>query len=136
MTKTHFEGPVVSERGFYGDLYGKVHGSKPVESLAKETLTTSGPITIQNGLVILDKVTPMTATLENPTAGVDDGKMLVIVSITAAPHTISNASGAGFNGSGKSSGLAKLGGAIGDGLTVIAYQGKWYVISRINATLT
>lgn len=100
-----------------------------------QAMTADGAITIKSGLVTLSKAGVLAATLADPTTTTDDGKVLRVVSLTANAHTISNAAGSGFNGAGTAKDVATLGGAIGDGLTVIAYQGKWYVVGSVNATL-
>lgn len=97
--------------------------------------SADGAISIKHGNVVITKAGVAALTLANPTATTDDFKTLRIVSTTAHAHTVSNAAGAGFNSGGAGSDIATLGGAIGDGLTVMAYQGKWYVVHSVNATL-
>lgn len=102
-------------------------------------LDTDGAIPIKSGRVIVKKASACALTLAAPTAGLpsaggDDGKRLTIVAGTAAAHTITNSS-PGFNNGGASKDVATLGGAIGDGLTLIAYNGEWLVVGSVNATL-
>lgn len=131
---THFSGPVESVGGFVGNLVGNVNGELGSAKLSTQNLSANGAITVQNGLVAITKATACAGTLADPVATVDDGKMLIIVATTAAAHTISNTTG--FNGAGASGDLATFGGAIGDGLVLIAYQGKWYIVNSINITLS
>lgn len=74
-------------------------------------------------------------TLADPTATTHDGLTLTFISTTAVAHTLSNAAGSGFNSGGSGADVGTFGGAIGDGITVTAYQGKWYVISKVNVSL-
>jgi hypothetical protein len=103
---------------------------------AVQVLTDDGAITAKGGVVILNKGSAIAATLANPTATTDDGKLLQIMAITAQAHTVSNVGGAGFNGAGAGSDLATFGGAIGDSLILLAYQAKWYILNSINITLS
>lgn len=77
-------------------------------------------------------------TIADPTPTTHDGVTLTFIAATANAHTLDNGAGSGFFSSGGASkDKFTLGGAIGDGMTIIAYQGKWYVDSRgvTNATL-
>lgn len=74
-------------------------------------------------------------TLADPTAGVHDGLLLSFISATAQAHTLSNAAGSGFNAGGAGSDIGTFGGAIGDGIVLEAYNGKWLVRSKTNVTL-
>ena len=116
-----------------GDVTGDLTGGV---KLTGQVLTDDGAITIKSGVVILNKAGAIAATLAAPTATTDDYKVLHIVSITAQAHTIT-ATTIGFNAGDAASDVATLGGAIGDGLSVVAYQGEWYVIpgGNTNATL-
>lgn len=98
-------------------------------------MAASGAITAKSGTVYLTKAGVGAMTIADPTATTDDGKVLNIVSTTANAHTISNAAGSGFNEAGGSGDIGTLGGAIGDNLCITAYQGKWYVVSKVNCTL-
>lgn len=98
------------------------------------TASGDGAITIAPGLVKITKGSAAALTLADPAAG-DEGTVIRIVSTTAFAHTISNAAGSGFNAGGAGSDVATLGGALGDGLTVVALGSKWYVLGSINATL-
>lgn len=90
-------------------------------------------ITTKIGTAILSKGTAGAYTIANPTATTDDGKRLKITSTTAAAHVITDAT-SGFNNKG-SSGTLTFGAAIGNSCTLFAYQGKWYVTSKVNVTV-
>jgi enoyl reductase-like protein len=76
-------------------------------------------------------------TIVDPTATTHDGVTLTFVATTANAHTLSNAAGSGFFSSGGASkDVATFGGAIGDGLTIMAYQGKWYIDPRGSTNIT
>lgn len=104
-------------------------GSKPTAASA------DGAIAVKTGVVFITKVTAAALTIADPTATTDDGCELLIISTTAAAHTVSNAAGSGFNAAGASADVGTFGGAKGDGMKLVAYQGKWYVEWLRNVTL-
>ena len=100
-----------------------------------ELAAANGAIASKAGLVMITKTGSLAAlTLAAPTAGTDDGKMLTIVAATAFAHTVTNAS-PGFNNAGASGDVATFGGAIGDSMQVVAYNGRWHVFCVRNVTL-
>jgi hypothetical protein len=62
-----------------------------------------------------------------------DGMVMEITSTTAQAHTITIT--AGFNGGGSDVDVCTLGGAIGNGVIIRAYQGNWYLIAARACTL-
>lgn len=92
-----------------------------------------GAITIQSSIVVITKGTAAALTLAAPTTA-QNGTVITIVSSTAAAHTIT-ATTIGFNAADAAGDVATLGGAIGDGLAVVAYGGEWLVLNNVNATL-
>lgn len=103
---------------------------------ALEVLTADGAITIpksRHGVCVLAKAGALAATLAAPTAVQDAGKMLCITAGTANAHTITVT--AGFNGGGGTKDVATLGGALGDGLLLVAYGTNWHIVASTNATL-
>ena len=92
-----------------------------------------GAITIQNSTVIVTKGTAAALTLAAPSTA-QDGTKITVVSATAAAHTVTVAT-AGFNDLGAAGDVATFGGAKGDGLTAIAYNGDWFLTARTNITL-
>lgn len=99
-----------------------------------QELTDSGAITIKQGVVTLNKAGAITATIANPTATTDDYKRLTIVSLTAQAHTLAvDSDSFGHGGSGEN--LATWSGVIGDSLSLIAYQGYWYITGAHQVTI-
>lgn len=100
-------------------------------------LSADGAISIPvgNTTFFVTKGSAAAITIADPTATTHDGLRLTIVSTTAFAHTISNAEGSGFNNGGAGSDVATFTGAIGNSIVIEAYQGKWYVVSKTNATL-
>jgi hypothetical protein len=94
-----------------------------------------GAVPIKGGTVVITKAGVAALTLADPTSGTHDGVEMTFISATASAHTLSNAAGSGFNAGGAGADVGTFGGAKGDGLTVVAYQGKWYVKSKTNVTL-
>jgi len=101
---------------------------------AVEVESANGAIGIKQGLAALTKAGGAAMTLAAPTAGTDDGKVLRIVATTANAHTVTQTT-PGFNNAGTSGDVGTFGGAVGDSLTVIAYNGVWYTLSIRNVTL-
>ena len=97
--------------------------------------SADGAVIIKYGTVIITKAGVAVLTLANPTATVDDFKELQVISATANAHTLSNAAGAGFNAGGAATDVGTFGGAKGDNIFLVAYQGVWYVLSKVNVTL-
>lgn len=95
---------------------------------------TDGAIAAAPGIIAITKATPLgSSTLANATSTTHDGYILTIVAATAAAHVVSCASGKVGGGS-----ITTLtfGGAIGDSITLCAYQGTWIPIANINVTLS
>lgn len=73
------------------------------------------------------------STVANPTATTHDGYVIRFISTTAYAHVVSFNSGKIDGGSNTT---VTLGGAIGDGFAVVAYQGVYYMIWSRNATVS
>jgi hypothetical protein len=91
---------------------------------------------IKEGVLMITKGTAIALTLAPPVAGLpnasgDDGKVLRIVSTTAAAHVVTCSDG--FNAKG-SSGTATFGAAIGNAATLVAYNGHWYNVAQAGIT--
>jgi hypothetical protein len=99
-----------------------------------QAMTADGAITIKSGIVTLDKSGVLAATLASPTATTDDFKTLTIVALSAQAHTVTPAAAFGNGGSGEN--LATYSGVIGDSLTLMAYQGYWYIIGAHQVTIS
>lgn len=97
--------------------------------------SADGAITQKEGLVAVTKAGACAMTIADPTATTDDFKVLTIISATAQAHTLDNSGGSGFNAAGAGGDVGTFGGAIGDGITLMAYQGKWLIVSKVNVTL-
>ena len=84
--------------------------------------------------VFITKASAAALTLAAPTATTHDGVEIVIVSTTAAAHTVT-VSTTGMNDLGTSAHVGTFGASKGNGLTLVAYQGDCYVTSNIGVTL-
>lgn len=101
-------------------------------------VTADGAITVPTGNIshYITKAGVAVMTIADPTATTHDGVQLRFVAATANAHTLSNAAGSGFFSSGGATkDVATFGGAIGDRITIEAYQGKWYIVDSLNITL-
>lgn len=93
-----------------------------------------GAIALRSHVAIITKGTAAALTLAVPTATTHDGVVIEIVSTTAAAHTVT-ATTVGFNAGDAASDVGTFAAAIGNGLSVVAYQGEWYVLNNVNVTL-
>jgi hypothetical protein len=89
----------------------------------KEVMSANGAVTLFSGLVVITKATACVMTLAAP--NVNDNRVLVFDSTTAAAHTLTIT--AGLRGAGAGADVLTWGGAIGDGITLYSYNGAWYV---------
>lgn len=93
----------------------------------------NGAIAPNEGSAVITKSSAIAVmTLALPIAGTDDGKRLEIRSATARAHTVTTPA-LGYNGA---THIATFGGAIGDGMELLAYNGTWLVMSNTNVTLS
>lgn len=128
-----------------GNLTGNVTGNVTGDVVGglKNTVvavTADGAITVPtvNKSYFITKAGVAAMTIADPTATTHDGVRLTFISTTANAHTLSNAAGSGFFSSGGGSkDIGTFGGAIGDGIVIEAYQGKWYIVpgGSLNVTL-
>lgn len=100
---------------------------------------TNGAISAKSGKLLIIKAGVCALTLAAPVAGDqasggDDGKELTIISGTANAHTVTQTT-PGFNNGSTSDDVATFGGAVGDGFSIIAYNGEWLVRELRNVTL-
>lgn len=103
------------------------------------TIGANGAVTQKSGVLIVTKSGVCAMTIGNPVSGAaeaggDDGKVLTIISATASAHTLTYST-TGFNAGGAGADVGTFGGAKGDGLTLVAYGGVWYVATKTNVTL-
>lgn len=88
--------------------------------------------------IIITKGTACAITLGAPTAGAPDkgghdGLTIRFISTTAAAHTVTNTT-PGFNNGSTASDVATFGAAIGNHITIEAYNGIWYIVGALNVT--
>ena len=132
-----FTGAITASGGVVGDVTGNVVGG--AKNLVT-AVTADGAISIPtvNRSYFITKAGVAAMTIADPTATTHDGVRLTFIATTAHAHTLSNAAGSGFFSSGGATkDVATFGGAIGDGIVIEAYQGKWYIVpgGSLNATL-
>lgn len=109
-------------------------GGDTVFATDTEVHLVDGAITIKNGIAVITKATAAALTLAAPTATTDDYKRLLIVSTTAAAHTVTQTT-PGFNGGSTSEDVATFGAAIGNAMELVAYQGVWLAVNLTGVTL-
>jgi len=94
-----------------------------------EELVNSGPITIKMGICTLNKAGVIAATLAKPVATTDDFKRLTISSVTTQAHTLAIGSGSFGNG-GTGEDVATFNNVKGASISLMAYQGQWYITGK------
>ena len=112
----------VTKQGLNGNILANV-----------QTISGDGAITIKNGAVLLTKGSAAAITIAAPTSGVDDGAEVTITTSTAFAHVVTQGT-VGFNAKG-ASGTATWAAAKGNGITIVAIAGNWYVKSNIGVTI-
>lgn len=111
-----------------------VYGRTPYLAVAVDAAVT---IPVYNQVIGMTKAGVLALTIADPTTGTHDGVTITFVATTANANTVSNAAGSGFFSSGGGSkDIATFGGAIGDGFTIIAISGKWYIDPRGSTNIT
>lgn len=113
-TGTH-TGPVV------GDVTGNANGA----AFGQQVITGDSAITLKTGHVAITKGSAAAITIAAPTAGTDDGKVLMIVAETAFAHVVTCSSN-GFDDKG-ASGTLTWTAAKGNSVILIARNGRWWV---------
>jgi hypothetical protein len=99
-----------------------------------QVLGASGAVVIKPSTVIITKAGVAALTIADPATS-DNGCIMRFISATAQAHTLDNSAGSGFNAAGGGGDVGTFGGAKGDGITILAYAGDWYVIDKTNVTL-
>lgn len=95
----------------------------------------AGAVPIRSHVGLITKADGAAAlTVAAPTATTHDGVVITLVATTAQAHTIT-ATTIGFNAGDAASDVGTFGGAIGDMISFVAYQGEWYVLNNVNVTL-
>jgi hypothetical protein len=104
-------------------------------SAAIVVASADGAIPLTPGAtVIVTKGTAAALTLAAPSGSIRDGDCIDIVSTTAAAHTVTQTT-PGFNDGSTASDVATFGAAKGNCMTVMAYNGIWYVLNLTGVTL-
>lgn len=106
----------------------------PYAEPIQEITASAEVIGINSGTVIITKATAATGIVLDDPPNVD-GLVLRIISRTAAAHTVTNASGSGFNGAGASGDVGTFTAAVLAGLTLVSYGGVWYELANVTVTI-
>lgn len=115
-----------------GNVTGNVAGNASGVALAQQVLSVDSTITVIPGDITVTKGSVCNITLNAPTVGTDDGKLLFIFSETAFAHIITSA--VGFNRK-NSSGTATASAAANNSLILKARNGQWNVQANTGFTL-
>lgn len=101
-----------------------------------EVASADGAITIPDAdeekIVLITKGSAAALTLGTPVSA-QNGARIQFVSTGAYAHTVTAAT-IGFNDGGSGGDVGTFGTAKGNGFTVVAYEGDWFVTSNINVT--
>jgi hypothetical protein len=91
------------------------------------TYSVSGALTVASGLHKIAKVAAAVMTLANPTTAQEGIVMTIAALTTATSHTVTYT--AGFADDTTSSDVATFG-SVGDTLTLLAVDGKWFILAN------
>jgi hypothetical protein len=127
------------------DAVNNLTGFGTAAPVVASTLTVNGMIDVLSPLSVNGAIPPGTAatyviikggvladTLAAPVSA-DDGKIITITSATAFAHTITTP-GLFQTGAVANANVATFGAFPGAGLTLMAFQGKWYVLATVGIT--
>lgn len=106
---------------------------KALDTIA--TVTADGAVAVPTGnttFFITENADGATMTLVDPTATTHDGLRLTFISTTAQAHSLDLVTG--INGG--AADVGTWGGAVGDAVAIIAYQGVWYALPGQNVNVT
>jgi hypothetical protein len=98
-----------------------------------EEIDDDGAISITSGVVLLVAETALAVTLPNPTAGTDDYKRLSIFDTAGEANTVTPATP--FGNGGVNEAVATFSGEVGDGISLIAFGGFWYIVGKHQVTV-
>ncbi len=133
-TATGISMPGKSTLLFGCPVAGKWYSSKS-SFLGLQAITASGAVLPRVGATyVVTKAGVAVLTLAAPTATADDGLILQIISSTANAHTLT---ATGLFGTGAAAvNLATFAAFAGAGVTLMAYQAKWLVVSSVGITFS
>jgi hypothetical protein len=98
-----------------------------------EVASADGAISLTSGgQVYITKGSAAALTLAVPT--VQNGARLAIIATTAHAHTVTVSGG--LRGAGTGADVGTFGGAIGDGVVLVSYNGTWHVEPGSNLNVT
>jgi hypothetical protein len=130
------------------DAVNNLTGFGTAAPVVATTITFTGQIEVLSTLSVNGAIPPSTPatyvitkagvladTLAAPVTGTDDGKIITVTSATANAHTIT-ATGLLQTGAGANANLATFAAQPGAGLTLMAYQAKWYVLASVGITFS
>ena len=117
---------------FTGAITGDVVGG--VRDNEFTTVAADGAVAIPSydTTYYITKAGVAAMTLVDPTATTHDNLKLTFIATTANAHTLDLVTG--INGG--AADVGTFGGAAGDGVTIIAYQGVWYQLPGNNTNVT
>lgn len=95
----------------------------------------AGAVTIESHVALITKADGAAAlTLAVPSTA-ENGTVITFIAGTAQAHTVT-ATTVGFNLTNAGGDVGTFGGAVGDGFSVIAAGGEWYVMPGTNLNVT
>jgi hypothetical protein len=100
-----------------------------------QLLVGNGAMTVKNGICHIAKTVPgaVAATLANPVDVTDDYKRLTIINFQAQVNTVTLTGGFGNGGTGED--VATFTNTIGNTLSLMAYNAKWYIIGKTGVAI-
>jgi hypothetical protein len=100
-------------------------GSTTVAFPTVQVINTTGAASIKHGIIAIGGGGATTVTIAPPTVTTDDGKILTCIAVSAQAHLVVVTEGFAAGGAGLDTATMN---AIGDSITLLAYNAHWYVI--------
>ena len=135
MTKTNLTSVDTDTLYLAGTALTSTAGEYNLFDQEYQLLVANGAITAKNGICRIAKTVagPVAATLADPTVTTDDYKRLTIINFQAQTNTVTSASS--FGGAGGGEDVATFTNTIGNTLSLMAYQGVWYITGQLGVTV-
>lgn len=132
-------GAVTAPAGITGDIIGNVVGDVTGTLIGGVqtpiiAVSADGAIAVPSESTIyrITKAGVAAMTLVDPTAVTHDGIMLTFLGATANAHTLDLVTG--INGG--AADIGTFGGAVGDGVVIVAINGEWFQVPGSNTNVT
>ena len=135
MTKSNFTSVDTDTLYLAGTALTSTAGEYNLFDQEYQLIEANGNITVKNGICRMAKTVAgaLAIDLPDPTVTTDDFKRLTIINFQAQQNVVTSASS--FGGAGGGEDVATFTNTIGNTLSLMAYQGVWYITGQLGVTV-